>query len=118
MKWEKPTIEHQKITKYGYIVEYPENLVLGTNLDIGVFTYINSNYGVEIHDDVVIGPHCTIISHSSINDQKGKVIIKKGAKIGAYSLIMPGITIGENSLIYAYSYVNKNVKDGEIIKKS
>ena len=35
--WKKPTIEHQKITKYGYFVEYPENLILKKNTDIGGF---------------------------------------------------------------------------------
>ena len=54
-KWEKPTIEHGKMTKYNYIVQYPENLDLGKNFDIGEFTYINSNFGVKISDNVQIG---------------------------------------------------------------
>ena len=115
--WKKPTIEHQKITKYGYFVEYPENLILRKNIDIGVFAYINSHFGVEIQDGVEIGPHCSILSHSTIGNRKGKVIIKKSAKIGGYTLIMPGVTIGENSLIHAYSYIDKDVEDNKIIKK-
>jgi acetyltransferase-like isoleucine patch superfamily enzyme len=115
--WKKPTIEHQKITKYGYFVEYPENLILRKNTDIGVFTYINSHFGVEIQDGVEIGPHCSILSHSTIGNKKGKILIKKFAKIGGYTLIMPGVTIGENSLISAYSYIDKDVEDNKIIKK-
>ncbi|MBU1159975.1 acyltransferase, partial [Patescibacteria group bacterium] len=34
---------------------------------------------------------------------------KKNCKIGTHSTIMPGITIGENSVIGAYSYVNINI---------
>ena len=34
-KWEKPVIEHGKMTKYNYIVQYPENLTLGNFFDIG-----------------------------------------------------------------------------------
>jgi acetyltransferase-like isoleucine patch superfamily enzyme len=45
------------------------------------------------------------------------VTIKKGAKIGAYTLIMPGVTVGENSLISAYSYIDKDIPDNQIIKK-
>ena len=116
--WKKPTIKHQKITKYGYFVEYPENLVLGKNIDIGVFTYINSHFGVEIQDGVEIGPHCSILSHSSIGNKKGKVIIKKHAKIGGYTLIMPGVTIGENSLVHAYSYIDKDTQDDENAKNT
>jgi acetyltransferase-like isoleucine patch superfamily enzyme len=66
---------------------------------------------------VEIGPHCSILSHSTIGNKKGKIIIKKCAKIGGYTLIMPGVTIGENSLISAYSYIDKDVEDNKIIKK-
>ena len=38
-KWEKPEIEHGKMTKYNYIVQYPENLTTGINFDIGEFTF-------------------------------------------------------------------------------
>jgi len=35
VSWKKPTIEHQKITKYGYFVEYPENPDINKfNIDI------------------------------------------------------------------------------------
>ena len=90
---------------------------MGTNVDIGVFTYINAHFGVEIQDDVEIGPHCSILSHSSIGNKEGRVAIKKGAKIGAYTLIMPGVTVGKNSLVSAYSYIDKDVSDNKIIKK-
>ena len=51
-KWEKPIIKHGEMTNYNYIVQYPENLNLGKNFDIGEFTYINSKFGVEINDEV------------------------------------------------------------------
>ena len=54
-KWEKPIIEDSKLTKFNYIVQYPENLKIGKNFDIGSFTYINSKFGVEIQDYVQIG---------------------------------------------------------------
>ena len=107
--WKKPIIKHGKMTKYNYIVQYPENLILGKNFDIGEFTYINSQFGVEIHDDVKIGSHCSIYSHSTIDSKKGKVILEKNCKIGTHSTIMPGIIIGENSIIAAYSFVTKNI---------
>jgi len=33
--WEKPIIKHAQLTKYNYIVQYPENLKMGMNFDIG-----------------------------------------------------------------------------------
>ena len=113
-KWQKPIIKHSKLTKYNYLIQYPENLKTGKNFDIGTFTYINCHFGVEIQDNVQIGSHCSIYSHSTIDLKKGKVILKKNCKIGTHSTIMPNITIGENSIIAAYSFVTKNVSKNEL----
>jgi len=113
-KWEKPEIEHGKMTKYNYIVQYPKNFSIGINFDIGEFTYINAEYGVSIHDNVQIGSHCSIYSHSSIDDKQGQVILKKNCKIGTHSTIMPNVTIGENSVIAAYSFVKESVPENEL----
>ena len=112
--WKKPIIEHGKFTKYDYIVHYPENLKMGNNFDIGSFTYINCNFGVEIQDNVQIGSHCSIYSHSTIDQKKGPVVLKKNCKIGTHSTIMPNVTIGENAVIAAYSFVTKDVLDNEL----
>ena len=63
--------------------------------------------------------HYIVIKKILFQEQKSscKIIIKKCAKIGGYTLIMPGVTIGENSLISAYSYIDKDVEDNKIIKK-
>jgi acetyltransferase-like isoleucine patch superfamily enzyme len=114
IKWKKPIIKHGKMTKYNYIVQYPKNLKLGKNFDIGEFTYINSQYGVEIKDGVQIGSHCSIYSNSTIDSKKGPVILEKNCKIGTHSTIMPNVKIGENSMIGAYSFVNCNIPKNQI----
>ena len=111
--WKKPIIEHGILTKFNYIVHYPENLKTGNNFDIGSFTYINCNFGVEIQDNVQIGSHCSIYSHSTIDQKQGPVVLKKNCKIGTHSTIMPNVTIGENSVIAAHSFVTKDVLDNE-----
>jgi len=111
--WEKPFIEHAKITKYNYIVQYPENLKIGKDFDIGTFTYINCQYGVTIEDNVQIGSHCSIYSNSTIDNKKGPIILKKNCKIGTHSTIMPNVTVGENSIVAAYSFVNEDISDNE-----
>ena len=113
-KWKKPVIKHRKLTKYNYIVQYPENLKLGKNFDIGTFTYINCRYGVEIGDNVQIGSHCSIYSHSTIDSKKGSVILEKNCKIGSHSTIMPNVTIGENSIVAAYSFVKGSIPKNEV----
>ena len=114
-KWVKPKIEHKKLTKWQWAVWCPDKLKLGRNVDIGAFTLILAHNGVEIGDDVQIGNHCSIISHSSIDNKNGKVVIGKGARIGMHSSIMPGVHIGENALVAAHSFVTKDVKEGETV---
>ncbi len=113
MSWSFPLIEHSKLTKYNYIVQYPDNLDLGKDFDIGTFTYINAHYGVRIEDFVQIGSHCSIYSHSTIDDKKGPITLKKNCRIGTHSTIMPNVTVGENSIIGAHSFVNVNIPQNQ-----
>ncbi|WP_371415159.1 DapH/DapD/GlmU-related protein [Methanothermobacter sp. THM-2] len=107
--WEAPEIEHGKLTRWNWMVQHPENLKLGVKTDIGAFTYINARYGVTLGDHVQIGSHCSIYSESTIDNKKGPVKIGRNARIGSHSLIMPGVEIGENSVIGAFSFVNRNI---------
>lgn len=110
--WKKPSIKDGKLTKWNWMVQSPGKLKLGKYVDIGAFTYIQARYGVEIGDYVQIGSNSSIYSHSTIDNKKGKVVIKKGARIGTHSTIMPGVTIGENALVGAYSFVTRDVPGG------
>ena len=113
-KWKKPLIKEGKLTKYNWLVQGVKNLKLGNKTDIGAFTYIQAKSDVVIEDLVQIGSHCSIYSQSTIDNKKGKVILKKNCKIGTHSAIMPGVTVGENSIIGAFSFVNKNIPDNVV----
>jgi acetyltransferase-like isoleucine patch superfamily enzyme len=108
-RWEYPEIEDGKPTKWSWIVKHKDKLKLGYKTDIGAFTYINAKYGVIIEDFVQIGSHCSIYSLSTIDEKKGEIVLKKNCKIGSHSIVMPGVTVGENSIIGAFSLVNKNI---------
>ena len=41
------------------------------------------------------------------------MILKKNCKVGTHSTIMPNVTIGENSLIAAYSFVTKDIPSNQ-----
>ncbi|TSC95214.1 MAG: O-acetyltransferase [Parcubacteria group bacterium Licking1014_1] len=113
-KWQKPKIKEGKFTKWNWMVQGVKNLKLGKNTDIGAFVYINAAVGVEIQDNVQVGGGVKIYSVSTIDEKKGKIILKKNCKIGANSVIMPGVTIGENSVIGALSFVTKNIPDNVV----
>ena len=112
--WKEPEIEEGKLTKWNWVVQNKEGLKLGKYTDIGAFTYINAKYGVWIEEDVQIGSHCSIYSLSTIDNKTGKITLKKNCKIGSHSVIMPGVTVGENSIVGAFSFVNKDVPDNVV----
>jgi acetyltransferase-like isoleucine patch superfamily enzyme len=109
--WQYPQIEDGKPTKYNWVVQHKDNLELGYKTDIGAFTYINAKNGVAIEDYVQIGSHCSIYSISTIDGTEGEVVLKKNCKIGSHSIVMPGVTVGENALVGAMSFVNCDIPD-------
>ena len=113
-EWEYPKIQEGKLTKYNWMIQNKDGLKLGYKTDIGAFTYINARNGVVIEDFVQIGSHCSLYSISTIDNKEGKITLKKNCKIGSHSVIMPGVTIGENSIIGAFSFVNKDVPDNVV----
>lgn len=112
--WQKPVIKEGKPTKYNWIVQNKDGLQLGEQTDIGAFTYINAKHGIVIEEHVQIGSHCSIYSVSTIDGKQGPVTLKRNCRISTHSSIMPGITIGENSIIGAHSFVNKDIPDNVI----
>lgn len=107
--WRYPRFDKDGYTKYGWRCQHPENLEIGKNVDIGSFSYLNAEFGIVIEDEVQIASLCSIFSVSSIDGKKGKIILRKNCKIGTHSSIMPNIEIGENSIIGAHSFVNRNI---------
>lgn len=97
-----------KIDSYVYV---EEGVIIGDNCKIRPFVFIPT--GVTIEDNVFIGPNVTFT-----NDKHPKAhgewkllptLVKRGASIGANSVIVPGITIGEGALVGAGSVVTKDV---------
>ena len=107
--WKLPEIVDGKPTIYNWVVQNKDGLELGYKTDIGAFSYINAKYGVVIEDEVQIGSHCSIYSISTIDNKTGKVHLKRNSKVGSHSTVLPGITIGENSIIGAHSLVTKDI---------
>jgi len=82
--------------------------------------------GIVIEDDVMIGSgvHIYVSNHRYSNnsipliDQGSSpsmpVVIKRGAWIGANTIILPGVTIGKNTVIGAGSLVTKSIADFSI----
>jgi acetyltransferase-like isoleucine patch superfamily enzyme len=106
----------------------PFHTNFGKHIQIGKNVFINHDCtfldlgGIIIEDDVLIGPKVSIVTESHpVNPNERKmldlksVIIKRNAWIGVNSTILPGVTIGENSVVAAGSVVTKDVPANTVV---
>ena len=94
-------------------------VAIGDDVFIGGACFLDSARPelILIADGVFLSGGVSIIAHSRPPDflsefikyKAGKVYIKKGSWIGYNSTILPGITIGEGSIVGAGSVVTKDV---------
>lgn len=133
-----PSAKIGRGTSIWNICQIRENVSIGVECIIGTGVYIDFGvmignrvkiqngvkiyHGVEVDDGVFLGPGMcftndiyprAINPNGSLKGESdwvvGKTKVKKGASIGAMSVILPGITIGEFALIGAGSVVTKDV---------
>jgi acetyltransferase-like isoleucine patch superfamily enzyme len=76
--------------------------------------------GITIEDDVFIGPNATftndLFPRSKFFPQKfAKMIIRRGASIGANATILPGLEIGTNAMVGAGAVVTRSVPPNAIV---
>ena len=112
--WKYPDIKEGETTKYNWLVQNLDGLILGRETDIGAFSYINALNGVVIEDNVQIGSHCSIYSTSTIDNTSGKIYLKNNCRIGSHTTILPGVSVGKNSVVGAHSLVNKDIPDNVV----
>lgn len=111
---EKPKFDEYGMTQWHWLARHKENLKLGKRVQIGNFTVLGCEHGISIEDDVKIGYSCVIMTHSTVDNKQGKVVLRKGSKVGANSTIMPGVSIGENAVVGANSFVNRDIPANEV----
>ncbi len=93
---------------------------------IGTNVVIDNAYPsyVRLEDDCAINANVTIIAHTNtynhfrniIHAQLDGVVIKIGSWIAIGSIILPGVTIGEYSIVCAGSVVIKDVPPYSIVR--
>ena len=91
------------------------DVVIGDNVTVKPMVAICD--GVTIEDGVFIGPHVSFTNdrHPKSGNRGFKLertTVKKGASIGAGSMVMAGITVGEGAMAAAGSVVTRDVRPG------
>ncbi len=79
---------------------------------ISIGNHVQITHGVSLHTHG--GGHCIREKYPDF-DVFGKIVIKDWAYVGAFSQIMPGVTIGEGALIAAGSIVTKSVAPHSVV---
>ena len=99
-----------------FYTEFGKNTKIGKQVFINSCCHFQDNGGIEIGDRTMIGPNVTIVTinhdinpKTRINAMPKPIKIGKNVWIGADCTILPGITIGDNSIIGAGSVVTKDV---------
>ncbi|NHI94818.1 MAG: N-acetyltransferase [Candidatus Lokiarchaeota archaeon] len=106
---EKTTIGESVIIGTNSIID--GNCQIGNNVSIQSGVYVT--WGVKVEDNVFMGPFSktTNDKYPPTRDKSALIgpVLKKGCSIGSGAIILPGIEIGENTLIGAGSIVTKNI---------
>jgi maltose O-acetyltransferase len=113
---------------YGYISGYKDRIKIGQRCST-MNTLFNTQSGtITIGDDTIFGDNCMLItgyhrfykgkraklqpdSPKEVPDEGHDITIGRGCYIGSASIILRGVTIGDNVIVGAGSVVTKNVPD-------
>ncbi|MBP9926416.1 MAG: sugar O-acetyltransferase [Cyclobacteriaceae bacterium] len=101
---------------------FGKHIKLGKNVFINHACSFLDLGGITIEDDVLIGPRVNLTTENHpVDPAKRKflnlksILIKRNAWIGAGATILPGVTIGENSIVAAGAVVTKDVPANTIV---
>lgn len=124
---EKKSIIIKEKTRIGYGVRvkagFSGKIHIGANVVIDDYSFISAHENIFIGDEVMIASHCYIVdfnhiyplskSKKNIGKKSGytsaPVKIGKYVWIGTHSVVLSGVTIGDNAVIGAGSVVTKNI---------
>lgn len=76
--------------------------------------------GIRLEDDVFVGPNATFTNDPFPRSKKypqefSRIVVQKGASIGANATILPGVTIGQNAMVGAGAVVTRDVPPNSIV---
>ncbi|WBL26002.1 acyltransferase [Zunongwangia sp. HGR-M22] len=110
-----------------FFVNHHAELIIGKNVGISQ-TALICHHKITICDNVKIGggvkifdtdfhsldPKIRASKEDVFHKAVAPVIIKENAFLGAGAMILKGVTVGENSIVGAYSLVTKDIPDNQI----
>ena len=111
------------------IIRGKQFIKFGNDVWIGYFCLIDGSGGLEIGDKVTFSSGVHVYTHDSsfyrakdlskdplhgTHCKRAPVKIGNNVQIGANSVILPGVTIGDNVVIGSLSLVNKDIPNNSV----
>lgn len=98
-------------------IHFRYNSDLSAITEIGEGTKLgHGGIGVVIHPKAKIGRNCIIAQNVTIAGKNGeRPVIKDWVYLGHASIVMGGVTIGDNAVVGALTLVNKDVPDNAVV---
>ena len=106
--------------------DYGEGLSIGNNSSIGPDTYVGCSGKIEIGNNVMFGPKCSLFAENHVFDKLNETIKSQGVKrkgitiedncwIGSNVIILDGVRIGGGSIIGAGTLINKDIPPNSVV---
>ena len=98
---------------------------IGARTIVHVGCYLSGEGGLEIGEDVLIGPHVKLLSAGHAIDEgdmiiarnritRGRITVEDGAWIGAGAIVLEGVRIGRGAVVAAGALVRQDVPAGMV----
>lgn len=105
-----------------FYTDFGKNIRLGKNVFINNCCTFMDRGGITIGDNAFIGPQvCLITENHGLTPQMRRtliskpIVLKNNVWIGAGATVLPGVTIGENSVVGAGAVVTKDVPANTVV---
>ncbi|MDR8076962.1 DapH/DapD/GlmU-related protein [Burkholderia cenocepacia] len=113
----------------GFVLIPPFHATGGAGMKLGRNVFVNQNCtfydlgGLEIGDDVMIGPNVSLITSGHPVEPSRRrdgviakpIVIERNVWIGAGATIIGGVTIGENAVVAAAAVVTRDVPPNTLV---
>lgn len=114
---------HESVTVFPPLYsDFGKNITLGKGIFINSGCRFQDQGGVSIGDDCLIGHNTVFATLNHDLDPKRRadmhpapIVIGRNVWIGSNATVLPGVTIGDNTVVAAASVVTKDVPENSVV---
>lgn len=105
-----------------FYTDYGRNIRFGKGVFVNTCCTFMDRGGITIEDRALIAPKVNLITTGHPVDPQARrdtiskpIVVRENAWLGVGVSVMPGVTIGKNSVVAAHAVVTKDVPDNVIV---